>query len=166
FMETLQEGMERLKQIIQQETKLGKTVIPGEEVFKLYDSFGFPKELTEEHVKDFGFTIDEGGIEREMNKQKERDRNTRKNTGTMKVQDDVLTDIKETSAFIGYDQSIIDTSILYIINEAGLAEKAQSGETVSIILKETPFYAESGGQVADTGILIAAGFRGKVTDVQ
>ncbi|HLR54682.1 MAG TPA: alanine--tRNA ligase [Pseudogracilibacillus sp.] len=166
FMETLQEGMERLKQIIQQETKLGKTVIPGEEVFKLYDTFGFPKELTEEHVKDFGFTIDEVGFEREMNKQKERARNARKNTGSMKVQDDVLTDIKETSAFIGYDQSIIDTSILYIINEAGLAEKAQSGETVSIILKETPFYAESGGQIADTGILIAAGFRGKVTDVQ
>src|SRR5699024_10769807 len=56
FMETLQEGMERLKQSIQQETKLGKTVIPGEEVFKLYDTFGFPRELTEEHVKDFGFT--------------------------------------------------------------------------------------------------------------
>src|SRR5699024_531928 len=159
-------GMERLKQIIQQETKLGKTVIPGEEVFKLYDTFGFPKELTEEHVKDFGFTIDEVGFESEMNKQKERARSARKNTGSMKVQDDVIKDIKETSAFVEYDKSIIDTSIFYIINEAGLAEKAQSVETVSIILKETPFYAESGGQVADTGILIAAGFRGKVIDVQ
>src|SRR5699024_3076768 len=98
-----------------------------------------------------------------MNKRKDRARNARRNAGSMKVQDEVLTDSQETSAYIGYDQSNIDTSILYIINEAGLAEKAQSGETVSIILKETPFYAESGGQIADTGILIAAGFRGKVT---
>lgn len=166
FMETLQEGMERLKEIINQETKLGKTVIPGEEVFKLYDTFGFPKELTEEHVAEFGFTIDEVGFEREMNKQKERARNARKNTGSMKVQDSVLTNIKEESTFVGYDQDSVDSSVLYIMNQAGLAEKAEAGETVSIILKETPFYAESGGQVADEGTLTAPAFKGKVTDVQ
>lgn len=166
FMETLQEGMERLKAVINQETKLGKTVVPGEEVFKLYDTFGFPKELTEEHVKEFGFTIDEVGFEREMNKQKERARNARKKTGSMKVQDDVLTNITEESTFVGYDESTVDSSVLYIMNQSGLAEQAEAGETVSMILKETPFYAESGGQVADEGILTAPPFKGKVTDVQ
>ena len=166
FHETLHEGLERLHEIIEKEKPRGRQVIPGAEVFKLYDTYGFPKELTEEYVEEYGFTIDNKGFEQEMEKQRTRAREARDQTASMHVQDDLLTQIKEESTFIGYDKQKVLTEIIYIIGENDIIEQAKEGDNVSLILKETPFYAESGGQVADTGWIYTDSVKAKVTDVQ
>src|SRR5699024_4295446 len=117
FMETLQDGIERLMQVIEKEKANQRTVIPGYDVFKLYDTYGFPKELTEEYVTDYGFTIDETGFEEEMEKQRQRARKARENVGSMQVQDELLTNITDRSTFVGYDECITTTPILYIIGD-------------------------------------------------
>ena len=165
FNETLNDGLERLTEVIAQEKAKNSTVIPGTEVFKLYDTYGFPKELTEEYVEEYGFTIDEAGFEVEMEKQRTRAREAREETGSMQVQDDLLMSITEESTFIGYDHFEKETEVLSIIGDGVLLDEAEAQE-VSIILKETPFYAESGGQVADHGLIFSDLFKGKVKDVQ
>ena len=97
FIETLNDGLERLNEIIEQEKAKDNSVIPGEEVFKLYDTYGFPKELTEEYVEDYGFTIDEAGFEIEMEKQRQRASEASEETDSMQVQDDLLTNLTEES---------------------------------------------------------------------
>src|SRR5699024_4148451 len=91
FNETVNDGLARLTEIINFLEKEGKTIVSGEDVFKLYDTYGFPNELTEEYVKDYGLTIDQNGFEEEMEKQRERARAARENVGSMQVQNAVLT---------------------------------------------------------------------------
>lgn len=166
FIETLNDGLERLNEIIEEEKAKNLSVIPGEEVFKLYDTYGFPKELTEEYVEEYGFTIDETGFEKEMEKQRERARQARERTDSMQVQSELLTTLKDESTFVGYDTFSVETSILHIIDGETLRNEVLEGEEVQLILKETPFYAESGGQVADTGYIFSNEMKAKVTDVQ
>lgn len=166
FIETLNDGLERLNEIIEREKQLNRSVIPGEEVFRLYDTYGFPKELTEEYVQEFGFSIDEAGFEKEMEKQRKRAREARDKTDSMKVQDELLTNIKDESVFVGYDQFSVEAEIWYIIKDQQLKDEAHEGDEVTVILSKTPFYAESGGQVADSGYLFTEDFKAKVLDVQ
>ena len=166
FIETLNDGLERLHEVIEFEKAKNSSVIPGEEVFKLYDTYGFPKELTEEYVEDYGFTIDEAGFEAEMEKQRQRAREAREETDSMQVQNDLLTNIKEESTFVGYDEQKVETEIVTIIRDDELVTEAKEGEEVLLILKETPFYAESGGQVADPGWIYTNDAKLKVKDVQ
>ncbi len=166
FNETLNDGLERLHEVIDKEKVIGNKVIPGIEVFKLYDTYGFPKELTEEYVEEYGFTIDEKGFKVEMEKQRQRARDARVQTASMQVQDDVLAQLTQESRFVGYDEQKVATEISYIIGEHGIIDKAFEGDSVSIILQETPFYAESGGQVADIGWIYTDNATAKVIDVQ
>jgi len=166
FNETLQDGLDRLHEIIKNEERKGRQIIPGEEVFKLYDTYGFPKELTEEYVEDYGFTIDQTGFDIEMEKQRTRARESREQTSSMHVQDDVLSAIQTESSFLGYEEQKVHSKIVYIIGENGLIDEAFAGDSVSIVLKDTPFYAESGGQVADIGWVYSDHATAKVVDVQ
>lgn len=166
FMETLKDGIDRLQEIIAEEKKANKKVISGKDVFKLYDTYGFPKELTEEYVAEFGFTIDEAGFEEEMEKQRTRAREARERTDSMHVQNTLLAELKDESEFIGYDTSSVETKILYLIDEEGFISTAEAGMEVNVLLEKTPFYAESGGQIADTGYLMTDGATAKVLDVQ
>ena len=166
FIETLNDGLERLNEIIEREKQQNRTVIPGEEVFKLYDTYGFPKELTEEYVFEYGFTIDEAGFEKEMEKQRTRAREAREQADSMQVQDELLTSIVDDSMFIGYVNQSAETEILYIIADSELVDEANEGKEVTVILSETPFYAESGGQVADIGYIFSNDAKAKVLDVQ
>src|SRR5699024_5983779 len=161
-----EEGLGRLEEVIEQARASGTTVISGEEVFKLYDTFGFPKELTEEYVEEYGLSIDEAGFEREMEKQRTRARQSRDTASSMQVQDDVLTSIKEPSTFTGYEQHKVDTKVTHIVADRGLVDEASEGETVSVILDSTPFCAASGGQVADAGTIMTDGATARVLDVQ
>ncbi|MFD2210995.1 alanine--tRNA ligase [Virgibacillus halophilus] len=153
FHETLNDGLDMLSTIIAKEKEHGSDVFPGTEVFRLYDTYGFPKELTEEYVAEEGFTIDEAGYEAEMEKQRERARNARQKVDSMHVQDDVFTKIPVTSTFAGYKQTETDTAIAYLIKDKKAVKQADAGDDVFIVLTETPFYAESGGQVADKGTI-------------
>lgn len=165
FHETLHEGLVILEEIIKKEKEKGKNIFPGIEVFRLYDTYGFPKELTEEYIADAGFTIDEAGFEKEMQKQKERARNARQKVDSMQVQDEIFHALTAESKFIGYDQLAIDTTVEVIIQNKSFVE-VSSEEELYIVLKDTPFYAESGGQIADKGWIYADHGEARVEDVQ
>ncbi|MGM8214203.1 alanine--tRNA ligase [Bacillaceae bacterium W0354] len=166
FHETLQEGLQILEKVMQQEKEKGRTIFPGKEVFTLYDTYGFPKELTEEYVESSGFTIDEEGYELEMKKQRERARDARQKVDSMQVQDQVFQELHHESEFIGYEDLSVDTKIEVIINNKTKVEQVESGNVAFTILKKTPFYAESGGQVADQGIIQSQTGKAKIIDVQ
>jgi len=166
FHETLNDGLEILTTIMEKEKALNNTVFPGEEVFRLYDTYGFPKELTEEYVDAQGFTIDEDGFNKEMEKQKERARNARQKVDSMQVQDRVFTDIEVESTFVGYDQLEVETTIEQMISGKNTVETAKKEEDLFLFLKETPFYAESGGQIADNGWIYTKKASAYVEDVQ
>lgn len=166
FHETLNDGLEILTAIMEREKAAGKAVFPGEEVFRLYDTYGFPKELTEEYVEQQGFTIDEEGYHHEMEKQRERARNARQKVDSMQVQDTILSEIEVESEFIGYSQLEVETSIESIIGDKEVIHAANKDDEVFIFLNKTPFYAESGGQIADNGWIYTENASGYVADVQ
>lgn len=166
FHETLNDGLQILSTIMKQETEKGSNIFPGTEVFRLYDTYGFPKELTEEYVAEAGFTIDEQGFKLEMEKQRARARNARQKTDSMQVQDGVLGEVHVESTFIGYDRLHVDAEIVEMIKGKEFSSYAEEGDTVYLFLNETPFYAESGGQVADRGFLKTETATLEVTNVQ
>src|SRR5690606_38284778 len=139
---------------------------PGEEVFRLYDTYGFPKELTEEYVEEHGFTIDEDGFEKEMDKQRERARSARQQTDSMQIQDEVFASLDAESTFTGYDKLVSNTSVQEIIQDKQKVDHVSAGQEALIVLAQTPFYAESGGQIADKGIVLFDGGEAEVIDVQ
>ncbi|MEK3645746.1 alanine--tRNA ligase [Aeribacillus sp. FSL K6-2848] len=153
FHETLHEGLAILADVIKKQKGQGSRIIPGEDVFRLYDTYGFPVELTEEYAQDEGMELDYEGFEREMEHQKERARKARQDVDSMQVQSGILVELKEESKFVGYNTLEANARVLVIIKDGELVDQAESGEEVQIILDETPFYAESGGQIADKGII-------------
>lgn len=166
FHETLNDGLTILASIIEEERKKGSEVFPGEEVFRLYDTYGFPKELTEEYVEQQGFTVNQAGYDKEMNKQRERARNARQKVDSMQVQDTIFTEINVDSTFVGYDQLQKETTIEALVKDKNQIEEANQGDVLYVFLKETPFYAESGGQVADNGWIYSENASAYVSDVQ
>lgn len=166
FHETLNEGLEILTKLIEAEKVKGSSVFPGEEVFRLYDTYGFPKELTEEYVEQFGFTVNQEGYEKEMELQRERARNARQKVDSMQVQDSVFSAIDVESKFVGYTNLEQETVIQAIIQDKETIGEIEAGQEVFVLLKETPFYAESGGQVADKGKLTSDHANAAVMDVQ
>ncbi|WP_033544175.1 alanine--tRNA ligase [Planococcus sp. CAU13] len=153
FHETLNEGLAILSSVTEKQKAAGSNEIPGEDAFRLYDTYGFPIELTEEYAEEAGMTIDHSGFEAAMMAQRERARSARQNVNSMQTQSEVLGNIKEPSEFIGYTNTVADANVLFIIKDGELVDHAQEGEEVQVILDRTPFYAESGGQIADHGIL-------------
>ena len=167
FHETLHEG-EAILTNIANEVKDTTKVISGEDAFKLYDTFGFPIELTEEYAEELGLTVDIDGFNEEMEKQKERARASRHDDSSMQVQSDLYNRIIGDSEFVGYTQLIEKSSKLLAIvdKEDNLLDKYTGTDIVKVVFERTPFYAESGGQVADRGEIIALGFKGEVLDVK
>ncbi len=166
FHETLNDGLEILTTLMEQEKQAGNTVFPGKEVFRLYDTYGFPKELTSEYVEQQGFTVDNEGYNREMQKQRERARSARQKVDSMQVQDTILSDIDIDSKFIGYSQLEAETTVAIMIGGKEVVETAAKDDEVFLFLHETPFYAESGGQVADHGWIYTDTAAAYVVDVK
>ncbi|MEH7124024.1 alanine--tRNA ligase [Bacillus sp. JJ1773] len=166
FHETLHEGLTILSAVIKKEKEKGSDLIQGEDVFRLYDTYGFPVELTEEYAEEEGMKVDHDGFELEMNRQRERARAARQDVDSMQVQGGVLGEIKVESQFTGYDNLEADSQIVAIVKDGQLINEAHLGEEVQLILDITPFYAESGGQIADSGILEAEGLKVVIKDVQ
>ncbi len=137
FLETLAQGEKMVSSLIEKHPN----TLPGAEAFMLYDTYGFPVELTEEYAQAYGVSVDKAGFEVAMQEQKERARSARKTTHSMHEQDETLLAFKTSSRFVGYDQLSCESDVIFV-HEQG------------VVTKETPFYAESGGQVSDQGVLI------------
>lgn len=155
FHETLHDGMKIVTEIIEKLKDQGGLVISGKDAFTLYDTYGFPFDLTEDIAEENQLQVDEAGFKAEMEKQRERARSARQDVKSSEeaiLFNELLTDLSATT-FSGYDQKILETEIISIIDLSNKAviNEATAGTTVAIILAETPFYPEGGGQVADKG---------------
>ncbi|MFZ3588268.1 alanine--tRNA ligase [Bacillus sp. DJP31] len=166
FHETLNDGLAILSSVIKSQKEQNSSTIPGIDVFRLYDTFGFPVELTEEYAEDEGMKVDHDGFEAEMKNQRDRARAARQDTGSMQVQGGVLGDIKVESEFIGYNRPENKTEILVLVKGNEFVSELTAGEEGQIVVSSTPFYAESGGQIADSGYLLGNGVKVLVKDVQ
>ncbi len=141
-------------------------VLAGETAFKLYDTFGFPYDLTEDALRAQGFGIDQAGFETAMNAQKAMARAAWKGSGA-KASDDVWFDIAErvgSTEFTGYTASEGEGQVVALVNDGVEVQSAVASDTVTVITNQTPFYGESGGQMGDAGTISGANVRGEITD--
>ncbi|MDE1548401.1 alanine--tRNA ligase [Jeotgalibaca caeni] len=155
FQETIHEGLEILQTVFERMTENKETVLAGSDAFKLYDTYGFPLELTEEYGEEKGFTVDRDGFNEEMQNQRNRARAARQVEDSFSVQSSILAEIVIPSDFIGYYQTSAPAELAAIIAADELKEQVdQADGTAQLIFVQTPFYAEMGGQVADTGTIL------------
>ena len=145
FLRTLENGIRLLDNAIEAARAAGKTEISGKEAFTLYDTYGFPLDLTELILKENGMTLDQAGFDAEMEAQKTRARNAAAVEAT-----DWVTVNEGEQQFVGYDVEAVDTRILRYRKV-----KQKNKEYYQIVLEQTPFYAEMGGQTGDRGVLVA-----------
>lgn len=166
FYKTIDKGMELLKADIEEMKKAGEKVMSGEKSFRLYDTYGFPIDLTKEILEEEGFSLDEAAFEKEMKQQKERARAARGESTFMGADENVYhqLDVAMKTAFAGYDVKEVNTKVLALIANDAVAKTATTGDSVSIFLENTPFYAESGGQVGDKGIIQTEIGKVEITD--
>lgn len=164
FHETLEDGLAILNELIKK-AKATTNEINGKDAFKLYDTYGFPIELTEEIAVQAGLKVDMTTFESEMQQQRDRARQARQNSQSMQVQSEVLKNITSASTFVGYDIATAQTTLTHLIYNGEEVSQVEAGETVYFMLTETPFYAVSGGQVADTGIVYNDNFEIAVSEV-
>ncbi|MBP3039371.1 alanine--tRNA ligase [Bacillaceae bacterium Marseille-Q3522] len=166
FHETLHEGLAILAAVIKNAKADGSSFIDGKDVFRLYDTYGFPVELTAEYAEEEGMKLDEEGFEQEMAAQRERARKARQNVDSMQVQGGVLGEITTESKFVGYEVLKTKAQIVVMLKDGKPVSKLSAGEEGQFILTETPFYAESGGQIADRGVLLGNIGKVVIQDVQ
>lgn len=165
FHETLSDGLAMLSELVASATKAGNKEINGDDAFRLYDTYGFPFDLTEDFASENGMTVDRGGFDAAMEAQRDRARAARQDTGSMKVQGGPLGDFTVKSEFVGYNELVTESKIIAIVQDDLLVENAAEGSKVVVILDRTPFYAESGGQIGDKGTITGDGFTLQVEDV-
>ncbi|TBX56813.1 alanine--tRNA ligase [Bacillus mycoides] len=166
FHETLHDGESILAEVIAKAKEEKTTVISGVDAFRLYDTYGFPIELTEEYAEEAGMTVDQAGFENEMEKQRERARAARQDVDSMQVQGGVLGEVKVASEFVGYGTVATESNVVALVKNGEYTDSLQAREEGQLMLDVTPFYAESGGQIADRGYLLADGVKVVVKDVQ
>lgn len=166
FHETLNEGLHILEQMVQAAKQAGQTQISGPEAFKLYDTYGFPFDLTEDFAAEQGMTVDREGFDTAMEEQRARARAARHDEDSMQVQGGALGDIKVKSEFVGYKELATSAHVAAIVHEKESVDMVGAGTECQVILDRTPFYAESGGQVADKGLISAGQMQAKVQDTQ
>ena len=153
FQETIHDGLAILETVFAEMKEKNQTVLSGENAFKLYDTYGFPYELTLEYASDNGYEVDEEGFQAEMKAQKERARAARNTETSMNVQSAVLRDITVESSFVGYDRTTDNGVLKAIVFEDELVESASEDTRVQVVFDQTPFYAEMGGQLSDHGVI-------------
>ncbi|CAD5108587.1 alanine--tRNA ligase [Zestomonas carbonaria] len=157
FAKTLEQGLKILEQDL---VGLKGKVIPGETVFKLYDTYGFPYDLTGDIARERGLTLDESGFEREMQAQRERARSA----SAFGLDYNSLVKVDGETLFLGYEGTSGSGKILALFTDGQAVDTLKEGEEGVVVLDQTPFYAESGGQVGDCGYLEGAGVRFDVRD--
>ena len=154
FLDTLDKGVRLLDEIVADVKRAGRKTIPGDALFKLYDTYGFPLDLAADSARDQGLTLDEAGFQAALEEQRER---ARKTAGfeVAKVKP-IYTEVSRVVAptqFLGYDELDTQGAVLAIVKGEARVKEAVEGDEVEVVLDRTPFYAEGGGQVGDQGIL-------------
>ena len=167
FTKTLEQGMRILDDAMGRLQKAGEKVIPGDELFKLYDTYGFPLDLARDIAMDNNLLIDEDGFQREMEVQRERARASwvGEDEAISSIYRELSTEIGDT-VFIGYDGLESDSVIKAIVKDGKVVTEAREGEEVELFLDKTPFYGESGGQVGDTGVMSGDEAEAEVVDTK
>ncbi len=162
FGKTIDSGLQLLDDMV---TAMEGNTLSGEDAFRLYDTYGFPVDLTRDILEEKGKTVDEEGFERLMAEQRQRARAARKNAGAdaWKNQSGVMEQLMP-GRFVGYETLRTETVITAIIRDNDIADRLEAGEEAALVLEETPFYAESGGQVGDVGQIIAGDAMFEVTN--
>ncbi len=155
FAKTIDQGLAILEKLENDMKAKGESVLSGEDAFKLYDTYGFPTDLTAEILEEKGFTYDEAGFEKCMNEQRQKARAARKETNYMGADADVYNEINSEleTAFTGYDSLEDVQKIAFLTTEDELVEALSDGDKGSIIVASTPFYATMGGQQGDKGVI-------------
>jgi alanyl-tRNA synthetase len=157
FAKTLEQGLKILEQDL---AELKGTVVPGDVVFKLYDTYGFPMDLTGDIARERNLTLDEAGFEREMDAQRERARSA----SSFGMDYNSLVKVDVATEFTGYSATAGEAKVVALYKEGVAVEQLSEGEDGVVILDRTPFYAESGGQIGDSGYLTAGDVRFDVSD--
>ena len=167
FARTIDGGIRIYNEMLAGHKERGETVFSGADAFKLYDTFGFPIDLTAEMAAEAGMTVDEDAFKALMTEQKERAREARKALGDLGWAGVEFGKDMPATEFLGYDHDTVEgAKVLAIVVEGEQAEEIVSGMDAMVVLDKTPFYAEMGGQVADHGVLSADGVVFTVSDVQ
>ena len=167
FLETLTKGMDLLDGEIDELKGKGETRLPGDTVFRLYDTFGFPVDLTADILVGHGMTLDQGGFDSAMEEQKARARASWKGSGDTAVQEvygRIASDVETT--FRGYEALTLEAPVTAMLKGGEAVANASAGDEVELVFEETPFYAESGGQVGDQGRITTDSGVVVVSDVQ
>ena len=166
FNKTIDQGLAILNDMQDEMSKSGSRVLSGENTFKLYDTYGFPVDLTAEILEEKGFSYDEAGFKACMDEQREKARKARKTTNYMGADVTVYESIDPsiTTEFVGYDKLTARSEITVLTTESEIVEALSDGEIGTVIVKETPFYATMGGQQGDKGIIKTTSGEFKVED--
>ena len=166
FAQTIDGGMRIFAEMLAEHQAKGETVFSGADAFKLYDTFGFPIDLTAEMAADEGLTVDEDAFRRLMQEQKERAREARKALGDLGWAGVEFGKDVPSTEFVGYDRTSCEATVVALVREDELCGRIEAGSDGIVVLDQSPFYAEMGGQVADHGVITAKGMTFTVTDVQ
>ena len=169
FFETLERGLAMLDTEVRGLKERKETVIPGSFAFKLYDTFGFPVDLTADIIRKDNLSVDEEGFNRLMGEQKKMARASWKGLEGRESSQELYRSLANAglkSSFVGYHMDAVSSRVLCLIKNGQTVDSAFSGDEVELIAEETPFYAESGGQTGDTGAIVGSGFTLKVTDTR
>ena len=166
FNKTIDQGLSILVSMQDEMKANGKTVLSGEDAFKLYDTYGFPLDLTKEILEEAGYTIDEEGFKASMEEQRVKARNAREVTNYMGADATVYDEIDAsvTSEFVGYDRLTHISNITVLTTESEIVEAISEGQKGTIFVDETPFYATMGGQEGDKGVISTVNGEFTVTD--
>ena len=168
FSETIDSGMDILKVYIEELENNNDKILSGEKAFKLYDTYGFPYELTEEILEEKGIEIDSEGFNSEMQSQRQRARAARGESNYMGSGESILNLIPKNieTKFDGYDKTELKAKVKVLISDEEVVTELQEGSKGIIVTEVTPFYAEMGGQTGDTGIIFNDNFKAEVYDCQ
>ncbi len=167
FLETLSKGLALLESEIDNLKSEGESVLPGDSAFKLYDTFGFPFDLTADILRGQGFELDQGGFDSAMGAQRERARAAWKGSGDARVEaiyGELSTDL--ATEFCGYEAVYAESTLRALLVDGESRDAAARGEQVEVVVDRTPFYAESGGQLGDRGLLRCATGTIEIRDTQ
>ena len=166
FAKTIDQGLAILEEMEKEMIASGSKVLSGDNAFKLYDTYGFPMDLTSEILEEKGFTIDEDGFKKAMEVQRTTARKNRKTTNYMGADATVYDEIDPsvTTEFVGYDKLETASTVTVLTSETEIVEALSDGEIGTIIVEETPFYATMGGQQGDKGVIYTSDGTFKVED--